>query len=1034
MAKNLVRTPKELNDPAFNYFIAFKIDLKETDKTKIEPLIKKVLSNPKGDVISRRLLELKADVMEIMCEDSLYDEQSETYRENAGGRKKEAQRAKDLKLKDTLGVIQILCKTRTTLMRSEIKNICETVNTPVVFFTLDELENAIKPLLSQGIKIIDNIDKSSIPFDKYKKTEDFLKALDKKDLYDFLGCSVTASNSDIQTSSDELYRNKNKLDLKKQQSVSTLCATVKEVLLASPQARKNYDNYLALKAEVWSEFETRKSFAIKELKFDEYEGYTQKIINTLKVSISEAEKMIGIACNHYGFQIIGAEGGGSNFEECPYPDCGLLFKKGVKSCPHCGKPLEVLCWNCKQKTPFTKDDKGCSSCGATQQSHDMFLDKCAKFESVSNTPDADVTTLQTALLQVTNVVPGYEKNTSSEVYRKVKEFEKLLQAKQKQEETLGAQYKADTTKIRDLIAQKKFQSALAIARSLQQKYGTYNVVTSKKLLTDVQTVVSNAQRNAEQAKLYASQNNESLAISYAIKALEICDDYIEARQILQKYPPKPVQNLRAVLDGNKVRLEWEDRVKQDFATYTIIKKVGVAPTRFDDGAVVESNLSIKFYEDESIVSATPYYYSVYADRYGIKSNLCTTISPVIVYSDVSNLQQDFTLNGVKVVWEAPQNVKSIEVWKKDGPVAPLKAGDGVKVNCDNKGFNDEKCSGESAYLIICNYEVSGRQVQSRGAKIVCKPYENTKPLEDVKIESIGVNKYSFTCADGYAGKISLYYATSKLAVQTNTVLKYIDFNKHCKGMVKLPTTTTVDGKISFSIEPEKILQIYPVVATEQLFVVSPPQLVNSMSGMRAQHTVSNGTVTVTGSVHQKAKNIIVKVSNDKFVDNLNEKGESFTFLADDFRRSGKIEIKLKADTVNYITLFVEFLDDGVKSYSQPVKLEPAIDYREAVSVLFNLEYSPNPAKPFKVTINYEADKEVQLPTMLLMKGRPKPLNKNAGELCERIAPITLKKGFFSKKYTAKQVITVSPTSPMTKFALFVSDGGEYVKLKEVTKL
>ena len=147
-----------------------------------------------------------------------------------------------------------------------------------------------------------------------------------------------------------MYRNKNKLDLKKQQSVSTLCATVKEVLLASPQARKNYDNYLALKAEVWSEFESRKSFAIKELKFDEYEGYTQKIINTLKVSISEAEKMIGIACNHYGFQIIGAEGGGSNFEECPYPDCGLLFKKGVKSCPHCGKPLEVLCWNCKQKT------------------------------------------------------------------------------------------------------------------------------------------------------------------------------------------------------------------------------------------------------------------------------------------------------------------------------------------------------------------------------------------------------------------------------------------------------------------------------------------------------------------------------------------------------------------------------------------------------------------------------------------------------------------------------------------------------------
>ena len=316
MAQNPIRTQKELNDPAFNYFIAFKIELNETDKAKIEPQIKKVLSNPKGDIVSRRLLELKSDIMEIMCDDSTYDDSTGTYKKNAGGRKKEALKAKDLKLKDTVGVIQLLCKTRTTLMRSEIKNICETVNSPIVYFTLDELESAIKPLVSQGIKIIDNIDKSSIPFDKYKKAEDHLKALDKKDLYDFLGCSVTAPNSEIDQKNNEQYKNSMKLDLKKKQSVSGLCSTVKEILLATPQARKNYDSYLALKPEVWSEFETRKSFAIKELKFDEYEGYTQKIINTLKVSVTEAGQLVlTLNGQELAYTVVGRAAGTSQIVE-----------------------------------------------------------------------------------------------------------------------------------------------------------------------------------------------------------------------------------------------------------------------------------------------------------------------------------------------------------------------------------------------------------------------------------------------------------------------------------------------------------------------------------------------------------------------------------------------------------------------------------------------------------------------------------------------------------------------------------------------
>ena len=80
------------------------------------------------------------------------------------------------------------------------------------------------------------------------------------------------------------------------------------------------------------------------------------------------------------------------------------------------------------------------------------------------------------------------------------------------------------------------------------------------------------------------------------------------------------------------------------------------------------------------------------------------------------------------------------------------------------------------------------------------------------------------------------------------------------------------------------------------------------------------------------------------------------------------------------------------------------------------------------------DNEIEIPALVLMKGQKKPWNKNEGELCERLNPLKLKKGLFSKKYTGKHVVGVSPTSNNTKFAVFISNAGEHVRLKEVENL
>jgi len=63
------------------------------------------------------------------------------------------------------------------------------------------------------------------------------------------------------------------------------------------------------------------------------------------------------------------------------------------------------------------------------------------------------------------------------------------------------------------------------------------------------------------------------------------------------------------------------------------------------------------------------------------------------------------------------------------------------------------------------------------------------------------------------------------------------------------------------------------------------------------------------------------------------------------------------------------------------------------------------------------------------------MDKNSGELVEKIEPIKLKKGLFSKKYTAKTSIIAQPDSLRTKFKAFIDDDSKkHVQLKEVRSI
>ena len=149
-------------------------------------------------------------------------------------------------------------------------------------------------------------------------------------------------------------------------------------------------------------------------------------------------------------------------------------------------------------------------------------------------PATEIPEMKSALLGLKNIVPGYEKIETSTLKKKVDEYEKEIAKREKLEGELGVKYKEEVAKIRELEAKKQYQTAYLQAKNLLTKYNTYQVEATKKLLQEMMTGFGVAQQHLNAAKQALAQRNERLVIAYTVKALELCTDYTEARQILQK--------------------------------------------------------------------------------------------------------------------------------------------------------------------------------------------------------------------------------------------------------------------------------------------------------------------------------------------------------------------------------------------------------------------------------------------------------------------------------------------------------------------
>ena len=1013
------RTEEEKKERNFNYYLVFGIKPNEKDKNDIEKKINYHYNPTKGTFPrGHRMLELKGDAINVMCDQLSRDIEFE--------------KAKLFKLDDVHKVIVNIARSRKELYKSDFEKAADKSEG---WLEAIDIEKKCDYLTKQGITIIDDTT-GTLDFFTYKKIKDDLEKIGKTDLYDIIGLPKNAPFGDL----DNAIKKANS-DLKgrtdpKSAAISRICGLAATVF-KNNDSRKNYDIYLDTK-DIWDEFDDRKAHNFIDMSRQEFIAYIERAKKALNTSNNNDVKAL-LATRLRNLQISIAGGGELeiDIENCPY--CGKAYanNNNPKACPHCHEPLEIVCWNCGGKAPFTDKNKTCPSCEAAKDHNSRFAVIVKKIDSLLVQPGTSISDIQTELNNLKNLLTDYKKVSTSKLAKKIAEYQEKVDKKIQEEETVGKAYKEEYEKIQELVNLKKFMTASGAVDALKKKYPIYNIIKTDALSASILSVVSRAKQHADKAKTFTAQNNEEAAVSEIDAALNLSIDYIEANQIISKFPPRVPDIVNAIIKEGAAVITWSQNKPQKLVAYTVIRKNGSRPTSITDGAVVASGLSINFFEDKTIVSDTPYYYAVFSSRLGVNSQIICTSAPIITYFDVSNIRQEIVSGKIVVKWETPLNVSEVEVIRKKGLVPPNSREDGQKIPVKNKEMfedSDFDKAGNS-YLFVCAYKNDKGISYSKGVIRTFKAFEELRPLTNIKIEQNSATSFTLKCDKVVSGKRGIYYSTQAANCKTGSSLQITEFKNLYKNLNEATLINHDENTIAFNLPPDKAYHVYPIICNEQLLIASEPVVVNTMIGIsQITYTETKDDITITGKPHTFAKTIIAKISNTDFPSTLNSDGEKITVTKEEFVDKG-LHRKLKMNADSYITIFAETENENIKSTTYGVRLDKVISLKEKVTVRYTLKYTASASKSFPIKIDFQSDVPASIPELMLVKGNPRPLNKNEGQLVDKTPVLTLKKGLFSGgRYTESISIKSTPVAVNTKFALFLAADNSFLTLKEVGSL
>jgi hypothetical protein len=555
-----------------------------------------------------------------------------------------------------------------------------------------------------------------------KRINDWLAAINKADLYEFLELDKKVETKVLYRKAEKMYKevgqhSKKTAEVTAKAELCGICSN----LFKTEQGRARYDESLRLavydeikeKLDIVSKKENkiharqlkrilREAKEKNDLDHDETWAIIQEHANLKRILLHIPENLLDEV---------------RELQRCGY--CKHLNDANKKFCAKCSKPLQQPCPKCKK--PVMSDEMACGNCGFPTGNR-AYVEELIHMANMARTERKHATALEYIELTMSAWPVDDGDVLAEEIHGLRDKINKELHG---QNGLLSQMEMA--------IKEKRFYNAQELLADLVMVLpdGETRIIDYQRKITDKLEQVDGL---LKQASALSNAKPDDLVMAYK-EILSICSDCEKAREVLASTPPQPPTNMRAQVSGKLVHLTWIASASQGVA-YTLIRKRFGRPTSPKDGnqvAVIEGTV----FDDTTAEVGIPWYYAVYSNRDEVLSKESAILDqPVMILQEVDNLMAQISNCHVHLKWKSPPNVRKVVV-RRDQTTFPATILDGIEIQTldlnqavDNQVEN-ERCY---YYTVYCQFEdLSGKFLTSSGARIRAIPQEPPEPIMKLDI-------------------------------------------------------------------------------------------------------------------------------------------------------------------------------------------------------------------------------------------------------------------------------------------------------------
>jgi hypothetical protein len=538
-----------------------------------------------------------------------------------------------------------------------------------------------------------------------------LERVGKKDLYDFLGLTRTASLKALleaarRTQLEALNNNNKTAEVTATGELAGRCLT----LFSSEDERRRYDNSLEQQRLYELDSLLEPAGASGRITPEVVEALLREALER-GLELEDARQYIEAFALKRKWAIqVPAVSRWKDWQRCA---CGALLGPTEGHCGQCGLELSIACPRCTTATPAA--NRACAKCGfpvgdATvvrrlRQEAEKALargevDQALRYvdEALVYWPGAtDLVTLRARIMQRRQEGDTLLRRLDEAlVQQQVVAAEKLLEEFEKQ-----APGRAEAASRRKTIAERLKRAGECVARARQE----------------------------EQA------GRAEAAIAAYSEALRDCRDLRDALDGLARFPPPPPARAEARAEPHGIVLRWQPVAARQPLRYRIVRKVGSEPQTPEDGALVGEVLADTL-TDATASPGEMYHYAVFSIRDGIPSAQPALAGPVLRTVEVGALRATVSDSCISLEWATAAGARGVEVWRQLG-VPPRLRGEGVRIvavsaaSATDAGLENGRVYG---YRVVAVYTGPGGQpIFSDGVTCTARVVAPPKPVTDLHV-------------------------------------------------------------------------------------------------------------------------------------------------------------------------------------------------------------------------------------------------------------------------------------------------------------